>query len=421
MRRILWAIDAVVVLTWFFSYYLFQPFPGAIASWASLILLAGYLTGLWIAYPPARPRLQFDRASVVAIVCGVLFVAVLYEPILFVKSIYVPSTPASIEASLAYSALFGLFLQSFLFNGNMRGLFDRRAAGALALPFVLYIVLLLPLSTILALQTATQQAIMAFVITNLFGGSALFVVLLLLYVKSKFNSLPGVLFYFITAVPNAFTFLFAANLVLQLAWLFAAYGVVVLLVEFLLPTTWVERRIFPVARGPSFTSNRRATLATAATIGSVAVALLVVVPLALGTPHPFYADPTGSMAPQIEPGSLLIVHHVSLDSITVGQILVFNAPWQSGTTVAHEVIAVLHTSSGLEFRTQGIANPTADPTPVPAADVIGVVVLIIPLMGYLVLYSYVVLVVVAVGLGAYVAYSMAHPRQTHLRRPRALS
>lgn len=420
MKRLVAAVDAGVMTTWFFSVYLIKLFPSALAGSALFIFLAGYLAIIWLTCPAGRLRLQFDYASSVAIVAGAAYLAVTYEPTLVVRSALLPVSTTIIVKTLAYSALFGVFLQSFLFNLNFWGPFKRRSPGALALPFALYVVLLVPLSTLLDYAAAPPGVILTFIVVDLFGGTALFVVLLILYAKSSSNNLPGVVFYFATTVPNVFAFLIAANPVLDLFWVFAAFGVAIVLVEFLLPATWVERRLFPATRRTTSPSSRRATIVTLGAVGAIVVTLFLVLPVVLGTPHPFYADATGSMVPQIEPGSLLIVRHVSLASITVGEVLVFNAPWSPGLTVAHKVIAVLHTSSGLEFRTRGIANPGPDLLPVPASDVFGIVWLVIPWVGYLVLYDYLVLLVTAVGIGAYVAYSAAYPRRSRARRLRVL-
>lgn len=418
MKRLLWATDLAIVASWFFSSFLTQLLPTAVSSWVTFVFLAVYVAVISIAYPSARLHLRSDRASGVALVVGLVFVAFLYEPVLFGRSTLVPASAAFVASTVVYSILYALFLQVFLLNLNTRGRFDRQRPGALTLPYLLFLILLLPLSTLRTLALGTPPEILSFVITDLFGGTALFLVLVLLYAKSQFNNFPGLLFYLATTIPSTVTVLVTANPVLELGWLFAAYAVAIVLIEVLLPATWLERRLFPVVRGPTFGQSHRGTVATVAAVGAFALTLLVIVPVVLGTPEPYYADATGSMAPQIEPGSLLIVHHVSVGSITVGEILVFTAAWASNLTVAHEVIAILHTPAGLAFQTRGIANPGPDPAPVPAGDVIGIVAFVVPWVGYLVLYDFAVVVVTAVAIGAYAAYSVMHPRRTHWRSPR---
>jgi signal peptidase len=420
MKGLVVGIDVAVITTWFFSVDLFGLFPSGLAGWGLFIFLVGYLAAIWLAYPLGRLRLRLDHASYVAVIAGAAYLAVIYEPVLIVRSVLLPVPVTSLAETLAYSALYGVFLQSFLFNLNFRSLFARRSPGAIVLPFVLFVILSVPLSTLQDYAAATSQEILTFIIVDLFGGTALFVILLILFAKSKFNNVPGVVFYFATTIPNVLVLLLAANPVLELIWLFAAFGVAIVLIEFLLPATWVERRLFPAVPRTTSASSNRATFATIGVIAAIAAIVFLVLPAVLGTPHPFYADATGSMAPQIEPGSLLIVRHVSLDSITVGEVLVFNAPWNPGLTVAHKVIAILHTSTGLEFRTQGIANAAPDSMPVPAADVFGIVALVIPWVGYLVLDLYLVIIVTAVAIGAYVAYSMAYPHRPRPRRHRTL-
>lgn len=418
MKGLVVAIDVGVAATWFFSVYFIGLFPATLAGTPLIFLLAGYLAIIWTTYPPGRLRLQWDQASSVALLAGAAYLAVTYEPAFVVHSVLLPAPTTSVAETVVYSVLFGAFLQSFLFNLNFANLFKRRRPGAVVLPFALFLILFLPLSTLQTYASAAPPQILTFVIINLFGGTALFVVLLILYVKSNFGNLPGFVFYFATAIPTIFVVLLAANPILLLLWLFVAFGVAIMLVELLLPATWAERRLLPVSQGVTHRSSQRSTYITIGAIGAIVVTLFLVLPAVLGTPHPYLADATGSMAPQIEPGSLLIVRHVSVGSIIVGEVLVFNAPWSPGVTVAHEVIAVLHTSSGLEFRTRGIANPSADPEPVPAANVIGIVAFVIPWVGYLILYLYVVIILTAVGVGGYVAYSMAYPSRSGFRRHR---
>ena len=409
------AVDAVIVTTWFFSAYLAKLFPSALAGSALTIFLVGYLVMIWLTCPAGRPRMQLDQATYVALLAGVAYLGVTYEPALVARSALLPVPAASIAGTLVYSVLFGVFLQSFLFNLNFRNRFTRRQPGAMALPYALFLILFVPLSTLQEYAAASPGDILTFVIVDLFGGSALFVVLLILYAKSDSNNLPGLVFYVATAVPSVFSLLLAANPILELFWLFAAFAVAIVFVEFLLPATWVERRLFPTPRRTSSRSSSRATIAGMAAVGAVAVTLFLVLPVVLGTPHPLFADATGSMAPQIEPGSLLIVRHVSLDSIRIGDVLVFNAPWSPGVTFAHRVIAVLHTPSGLEFQTRGIANPEPDTLPVPASNVYGIVWLVIPWIGYIVLDIYIVLLATAVAVGGYVVYSAAHPHRSRHR------
>ncbi|MEM3852624.1 MAG: signal peptidase I, partial [Methanomassiliicoccales archaeon] len=78
---------------------------------------------------------------------------------------------------------------------------------------------------------------------------------------------------------------------------------------------------------------------------------------------------------------------VATQNIHVGDIIVFVAPWNPSLNVAHEVIGIIQNSTGVYFQTKGIANHVKDPEPVPAKNVLGEVVLIIPYAGYLIIYE----------------------------------
>jgi signal peptidase I len=415
LRRLVWAINGAVLVSWFLSDSIAQWLPLSLTAWVPSILLAVYLAVIWGICPPGRLRLRVDRASGVAILAGAVLVATLYEPALFTPSRFVPLPPESFVSVLLRAVLFAVFVQTFVFNLNTRVDLGRRRSGTLVLPFAFYLLLLLPLGTLEALATAPPPVFIETVVTNLFGGAVMFVILLLLYVKSPLNNLAGIAFYLAAAVTSLLPLFVITNTALELVWEFVGYGLALFVVELLLPTTWVERRLLTPERRAHFTTSGRGTYVVVGTVVAIAVGLLVVVPAALGTPHPYYADATGSMVPQIEPGSLLIVHHVNVDSIAVGEVLVFTAAWAGNITVAHKVIAIHQTASGPEFTTKGIANPSPDPAPCPASAVIGVVAYVVPYLGYLVLYSYLLLLVTVAGVAGYIVYSTWHPHRAKFR------
>lgn len=103
--------------------------------------------------------------------------------------------------------------------------------------------------------------------------------------------------------------------------------------------------------------------------------------------HTVSGDPTGSMYPVITPGSLLIVEPVNPQSLKLGDIIEFHAPWANGTLYAHEIVNTEKVGKCTYFRTRGVANPVDDPQWVPQKDVIGLVVMHIPYLGYPIIYG----------------------------------
>ncbi|RLI65157.1 MAG: signal peptidase I [Candidatus Asgardarchaeum californiense] len=103
----------------------------------------------------------------------------------------------------------------------------------------------------------------------------------------------------------------------------------------------------------------------------------------LNTDTPIVVVEGRSMEPTFYEGDLLIVKGVPPEDIENGSIIVFWAEW-SNTLVVHRVIAIVNSSGELYFYTKGDnpeTNPVADPYPVPAKDVKGVVIFCIPRIG----------------------------------------
>lgn len=88
---------------------------------------------------------------------------------------------------------------------------------------------------------------------------------------------------------------------------------------------------------------------------------------------------TGSMAPTIKPGDLVIDRPVS-GAFAVGDVITF--PDSQAELVTHRIVEI--TPDGI--KTKGDANETADVWTIPQASVVGVVAFVIPKGGYVVLF-----------------------------------
>jgi len=113
----------------------------------------------------------------------------------------------------------------------------------------------------------------------------------------------------------------------------------------------------------------------------------------------FFTIYGGSMEPTIPLGALAIVRQSPADGIGVGDVIAFRAPGEPERTVTHRVVEVAGGPGALRFRTQGDANDAPDAELVPAANVVGVVVGFIPLLGYVTHYSHTPLGTVALLVG----------------------
>jgi len=79
---------------------------------------------------------------------------------------------------------------------------------------------------------------------------------------------------------------------------------------------------------------------------------------------------SGSMAPTYPVGSLLVIGPLDAGQVALGMPIVFDDPELQGRLVTHRVIDRVPGTT-VSFITQGDANATRDPVPVPARNIRG--------------------------------------------------
>ncbi|WP_422485125.1 signal peptidase I [Gudongella sp. DL1XJH-153] len=92
-----------------------------------------------------------------------------------------------------------------------------------------------------------------------------------------------------------------------------------------------------------------------------------------------YVVDSGSMEPALKANSLIVVNESTPDQIEMGDILTYYGA-ESRTRVTHRVVEIGPNNE--YFITQGDANNTEDAMPVERENVIGIVVISIPYIGY---------------------------------------
>ncbi|WP_084255114.1 signal peptidase I [Nocardioides sp. J54] len=112
------------------------------------------------------------------------------------------------------------------------------------------------------------------------------------------------------------------------------------------------------------------------------VALAVAIPrIAGGTP---YTVLTGSMEPDLPPGTLVVVRSVDPEEVALGDVITFQLESGEPTVATHRVVAVGTRLDGEQvFTTQGDANGTPDRNPVRAVQVQGRLWYSVPYLGHL--------------------------------------
>ena len=95
---------------------------------------------------------------------------------------------------------------------------------------------------------------------------------------------------------------------------------------------------------------------------------------------------TGSMEPEIPTGSMVIVKHQNTSDYVVGDVITFHStdPTLKGSINTHRLIEITGEGNFTVFHTKGDANMIADPYSVDPSDVIGKVVVISKVLGFIV-------------------------------------
>lgn len=89
---------------------------------------------------------------------------------------------------------------------------------------------------------------------------------------------------------------------------------------------------------------------------------------------------TGSMAPVIRPGALVIDHSVDVNDLSVGDVITYRTLKDPNTTITHRIIDFQYRGVLRDPIVQGDANPQPDP-PVTASQIVGRVVVSVPFAG----------------------------------------
>ncbi|MGQ0805172.1 MAG: signal peptidase I [Actinomycetota bacterium] len=116
---------------------------------------------------------------------------------------------------------------------------------------------------------------------------------------------------------------------------------------------------------------------------AVALALVAVVVALLGGLRPFVVR-SGSMAPAIDTGDVVVTRPVHPAQVDHGDIVTFRDPSRSETLVTHRVVHVRRDGDQYSFVTKGDANTGTEQWSVAAEGTVGARVLRIPKVGYLV-------------------------------------
>lgn len=136
-------------------------------------------------------------------------------------------------------------------------------------------------------------------------------------------------------------------------------------------------------------------------VAVVAPFVVYAVPAVVGAEYSFVVL-TASMTPAIAPGDVVIVDERDPAAIAEGDVITF-VRGDSEVPVTHRVVGVTTTGGEVAFETKGDANGAPDAALVPGANVLGVVAITVPYLGYAIQFAdspvgFALLVVVPFGL-----------------------
>ena len=94
---------------------------------------------------------------------------------------------------------------------------------------------------------------------------------------------------------------------------------------------------------------------------------------------------SGSMRPAVDVGDMIVADPGAVAGVRAGQIVLVRRPGSSGDLLTHRVARVLPDGGVV---TRGDANQSDDATPVPRRDVLGVVRLVVPHLGRLLMIAH---------------------------------
>lgn len=113
---------------------------------------------------------------------------------------------------------------------------------------------------------------------------------------------------------------------------------------------------------------------------AVLTAAVVVPRIAGATP---YAVLTGSMRPDLGPGTLVVVRPTPIDEIDIGDVITYQLKSGKPTVVTHRVVGIGMDAEGKRvLQTQGDANESIDPTPVREVQIKGELWYSVPYLGH---------------------------------------
>jgi signal peptidase len=135
-------------------------------------------------------------------------------------------------------------------------------------------------------------------------------------------------------------------------------------------------------RGKKLFTPKKLIVTGALIVFTLLLLFFVILPIMQGSMH-FLIVLSGSMAPEVNPGDIVISTYINPEEIKINDVITFSYPGNPENCITHRVINITTENGSIGFQTKGDANEDPDQRIAPSSELIGKVVLVIPYLGYL--------------------------------------
>ena len=353
----------------------------------SLLLLLPFIFGI---------KIKLDKDVVKIAILGIFLEIFLLEPGIAFNRVSFHFYPSTLPAIIIYSAL-GAFSFCLILLGFKKSKIENFASRGLIFGAII-LLFYYPYNVLIDPKIIFSLAVFNIVFMFFFAITVMFI-----YYKTNYNFIAAFIFLFTFILFNSLSINISVSKYYYLIWEMVTLSLIIFISDVVIKTSYQFENIFKGSK----IDLKKAIRKSKSLIALIVVITIVSVMVTPGiVDHSYFVigDPTGSMSPVIKPGSVLFVGPVKPSQVKVGEIIVFNAPWENGTLFAHQVIRICYIGGHEYFRTKGVANPSEDPKPVPTYDVKGHVLFSIPYLGYALIYSKVILAIIFMGVAGLIPY-----------------